>query len=90
MIASINYLFSRMEHIIALSETSPLTPQLTEVDSETFSKFMQRMPIWQFYSLMQDSYLQKTNEEKIRLIDNYHKSMMEGKICFFSLSRHRI
>ena len=69
-----------MERIIALSETSP---QLPEVDAEIFSKFMQRKPIWQFYSLTQDSYLQKTNEEKIRLIDNYYKSMMEGKICFF-------
>ena len=67
-----------MERIIALSETSPLTPQLTEVDSETFSK----MPIWQFYSLTQDAYLQKTNEEKIRLIENYYKSMMKGKSFF--------
>ena len=78
-----------MERIIALSETSPLTPQFTEVDGETFSKFMQHMPIWQFYSLTQDAYLQKTNEEKILLIENYYKSMMEGK-SFFSLSRYQI
>ena len=73
-------LFSRMEPIIALSEASP---QINNIDAEKFSTFMKRNPIWQFYSLTQDCYLQKTNEEKIRLIDNYYKSMMEGKILFF-------
>ena len=69
-----------MEHIIKLSESSS---QGEEINPEQFSLFMQRKPIWQFYSLTQDCYLQKTNQEKIRLINNYYKSMMEGKICFF-------
>ena len=73
-----------MERIIALSEASP---QPIDIDAEKFSTFMQRKPIWQFYSLTQDCYLQKTNEEKIRLIDNYFKSMMEGKIVFLYWSR---
>ena len=74
-------LFSRMEHIIALSGSSP---QIAEIDAEKFSTFMQRKPIWQFYSLTHDCYLQKTNQEKIHLINNYYKSMMEGKFCFFT------
>ena len=70
-----------MEHIIGLSESSP---QIAEIDAEKLSTFMQRKPIWQFYSLTHDCYLQKTNQEKIRLINNYYKSMMEGKILFFT------
>ena len=72
-----------MENIIKLSEFSSFSSnQAQSIDSEQFSLFMQRKPIWQFYSLTQDCYLQKTNQEKIRLIENYYKSMMEGKIFF--------
>ena len=67
-----------MQNIIKLSESSSST-QGQSIDPEQFSIFMQRKPIWQFYSLTQDCYLQKTNQEKIRLIENYYKSMMEGK-----------
>ena len=70
-----------MENIIKLSESSSFSSnQAQSIDSEQFSLFMQRKPIWQFYSLTQDCYLQKTNQEKIPLIENYYKSMMEGKI----------
>ena len=72
-----------MEDIIKLSESSAtVTAQGQSIDAEQFSLFMQRKPIWEFYSLTQDCYLQKTNQEKIRLIQNYYKSMMDGKFSF--------
>ena len=72
-----------MEDIIKLSESSATaTTRGQSIDPEQFSLFMQRKPIWEFYSLTQDYYLQKTNQEKIRLIQNYDKSMMEGKFSF--------
>ena len=72
-----------MEDIIKLSESSTtVTAQGQSIDAEQFSLFMQRKPIWEFYSLTQDCYLQKTNQEKISLIQNYYKSMMEGRFLF--------
>ena len=72
-----------MEHIIKLSKSSS---QGEDINPEQFSIFMQRKPIWQFYSLTQDCYLQKTNQEKIRLIENYYKSMMQEGKFFFLMS----
>ena len=54
-----------MERIIAISEASP---PLCEIDEEKFSTFMQRKPIWVHYSISQDSYPKKSNEEKARMI----------------------
>ena len=71
-----------MENILKLSESSTVATA-REIDSEQFSIFMQRKPIWEFYSLTQDNYIAKSNQEKIHLIHLYYKSMMEGEICFF-------
>ena len=73
-----------MENILKLSESSTVATA-HEIDSEQFSIFMQRKPIWDFHSLTQDKYISKSNQEKIHLIHSYYKSMMEGKIgcCFF-------
>ena len=71
-----------MENILKLSESSAVATA-REIDSEQFSIFMLRKPIWEFYSLTQDNYISKSNQEKIHLIHSYYKSMMEGKICCF-------
>ena len=68
-----------MERIIALSETSP---QMCEIDSDRFAMFMQRKPIWIHYSITQDSYLRKTNEEKAHMINEYYNYMVKGKFFF--------
>ena len=70
-----------MENILKLSESSTVATA-HEIDSEQFSIFMQRKPICEFYSLTQDKYISKSNQEKIHLIHTYYKSMMEGKICW--------
>ena len=71
-----------MDTILKLSESSNVATAATarEIDSEKFSIFMQRKPIWEFYSLTQDNYIAKSNHEKIPLIHSYYKAMMEGKI----------
>ena len=69
-----------MEKIIALSETSP---QMCEIDSDRLDMFMQRKPIWIHYSITQDSYLRKTNEEKVHMINEYYNYMVKGKLFLF-------
>ena len=69
-----------MDRIIALSESSP---QILEIDADRFASFMQRKPIWQYFSIKQDSYLTKTNEEKTRMINEYYKYMVKGKRFLF-------
>ena len=67
-----------MDRIIALSESSP---QILEIDADRFASFMQRRPIWLYFSITQDSYLSKTNEEKSRMINEYYNYMVKGKLC---------
>ena len=67
-----------MDRIIALSESSP---QILEIDADRFASFMQRKPIWLNFSITQDSYLSKTNEEKSRMINEYYNYMVKGKLC---------
>ena len=69
-----------MDRIIVLSESSP---QILEVDADRFASFMQRKPIWQYFSTTQDSYLTKTNEKKTRMINEYYKYMVKGKRFLF-------
>ena len=73
-----------MDTILKLSESSNVATAATarEIDSEQFSIFIQKKPIWEFYSLTQDNYIAKSNHEKIPLIHSYYKAMMEGKIYF--------
>ena len=65
-----------MDKIIALSESSP---QVHEIDADKFVTFMQRKPIWLHFSISQDSYLRKSNEEKARMINEYYNYMVNGK-----------
>ena len=64
-----------MDRIIALSESD------AEIDADRFASFMQRKPIWLYFSITQDSYLSKTNEEKSRMINEYYNYMVKGKLC---------
>ena len=68
-----------MERIIAISETSP---QICEIDEGRSATFMQRKPIWIHYSITQDSYLRKSNEEKAHMINEYYNFMVKGKRFF--------
>ena len=68
-----------MERLIAISETSP---QICEIDADRFATFMQRKPIWLHYSITQDSYLRKSNEEKAHMINEYYNFMVKGKHFF--------
>ena len=63
-----------MDRIIALSESSP---QILEIDADRFASFRQ------YFSITQDSYLTKTNEEKTRVINEYYKYMVKGKRFLF-------
>ena len=65
-----------MDKIIAFTESSP---QVHEIDGEKFGTFMQRKPIWLHFSISQDSYLRKSNEEKARMINEYYNYMVNGK-----------
>ena len=77
------HIYCKMENILKLSEFSTVATA-HEIDSEQFSIFMQRKPIWDFFSLTQDKYISKSNQEKIHLIHTYYKSMKEGKnLAFF-------
>ena len=69
-----------MERLIVISEASP---PLCEIDEEKFSIFMQRKPIWVHYSISQDSYLKKSNEEKAHMINEYYRFMVKGNILLF-------
>ena len=71
---------SGTDRIIALSESSP---QIHEIDPDRFATFMQRKPIWLHFSITQDSYLRKTNEEKTRMISEYYNYMVKGKHFLF-------
>ena len=71
---------SGMDRIIALSESSP---QIHEIDPDRFATFMQRKPIWLHFSITQDIYLRKTNEEKTRMISEYYNYLVKGKRLFF-------
>ena len=69
-----------MDQIIALSECSP---QILEINADRFASFMQRKPIWFYFSITQDSYLCQTNEEKTRMINEYYNYMAKGKLFDF-------
>ena len=71
-----------MDKIISLSESSP---SIVDIDEQTFVKFMQKTPIWEFFKISQAKYLPYSVEEKTTLIWDYYNKMSNGKrnlLCF--------
>ena len=76
-----------MDKIISLSESSP---SIVDIDGQTFVKFMQNTPIWEFFKICQAKYLPYSVEEKTTLIWDYYNKMSNGKrnllFCVFGFS----
>ena len=55
----------------------------THYDEATFIKYMDKNPVWEFYSMSRDEYLLKSREEKLSMISDYCNQMKKGKKLFF-------
>ena len=55
-----------------------------EIDQSQFLEFMDKNPVWCFYSMSKDEYLSKSREEKVSLISKYYNEMKSGGnfFCF--------
>ena len=71
-----------MDKIIAFIEFSP---QGVVIDEAQFTRFMQTIPIWEFFKISQSKYLSYTKEKKMKLINDYYIGMQQGKSKSLSL-----
>ena len=56
----------------------------TQYDEATCIKYMNKIPVWQFYSMSKDEYLLKSRKEKFSMISDYYNQMKKDeKIIFF-------
>ena len=56
----------------------------THYDEATFIKYMDKKPVWEFYSMSKDEYLLKSREGKLSMISDYYNQMKKGeKLSFF-------
>ena len=68
-----------MDKLVAITE-SVASQSSSEINEEKFVSFMRECPIWDYYRITQVAYLGQSHEEKMRLISDYYKKMLEGKI----------
>ena len=63
---------------------SKITGSEEEIDQSHFLEFMDKNPVWYFYSMSKDEYLSKSREEKVSLISKYYNEMKSGDnfFCF--------
>ena len=56
---------------------SKITVSEEEIDQSHFLEFMDKNPVWYFYSMSKDEYLSKSREEKVSLILRCYKKKEE-------------
>ena len=66
----------------ANQHASKITVSEEEIDQSQFLEFMDKNPVWYFYSISKDEYLSKSREEKVSLISKYYNEMKSGENSF--------
>ena len=64
---------------------SKITVSKEEIDQSHFLEFMDKNPVWYFYSMSKDEYLSKSREEKVSLISKCYNKKRSGEnfFCFY-------
>ena len=77
---------SAMEKLLQVADQHASKVNVTENDNDEilFLQFMEKNPIWSFYSMSKDEYLSKSKEERVSLILKYYSEMKNGDNSIFS------
>ena len=75
-----------MEKLLQVADQHASKVNVTENDNDEilFLQFMEKNPIWSFYSMSKDEYLSKSKEERVSLILKYYSEMKNGDNSIFS------
>ena len=65
--------------------TSFEVTNLEQIDQKLMQKFSSKNSVWDFYEMVRQKYLNKSNDEKSVFIIKYYNEMVKGKIYILSL-----
>ena len=76
-----------MDKLMAMVEatTSFEVTNLEQIDQKLMQKFLSKNSVWDFYEMVRQKYLNKSNNEKSVFIIKYYNEMVKGKIYILSL-----
>ena len=63
-----------MEKLLQVANQQAVSsaPTESQIDKEKFLGFMEKNPMWSFFSMSQAEYLSNSKEEKVSLISRYY------------------
>ena len=74
-----------MEKLLQVADQHVVTsaPVESHIDKEKFLGYMEKNPVWSFFSMSEAEHLSKSKEERVSLISRYYIETSNGEDCLF-------